>query len=182
MTVHILKSGLAKCGAGMPINWPHGDRWVSFQDPALTDVGVATCPTCRAVHGLDLFTPALLAGALRGAITTSPLMFDSEATVQITLSTAMLLMLGDRLGNLKREHRLTPKDRLDFLLDGIGIEVKVKGGLSELTRQLFRYAEHPDVKGILVASTRSQHAALPELIREKPVAFLNLGDYAAAGW
>ena len=34
MTVHILKYGLALCGAGMPNTWPDSDRWVGFLDTA----------------------------------------------------------------------------------------------------------------------------------------------------
>lgn len=41
----------------------------------------------------------------------------------------------------QREVRLTPRDRIDFLVDGIGIEVKLAGSISALTRQLHRYAQ-----------------------------------------
>lgn len=36
MTVHILRWGLALCGAGMPLDWPQGDRWVPFRTAGRT--------------------------------------------------------------------------------------------------------------------------------------------------
>lgn len=52
-------------------------------------------------------------------------------------------------------------DRLDFLADGIAIEVKVDGANAAVARQLERYAEHPEVGALVLATTRRQHAAVP---------------------
>lgn len=75
----------------------------------------------------------------------------------------------------EREYRLTKKDRLDFwvprsivaigLLNGrvergIALEVKANGGLSDVVRQLHRYAAHESVLGLLLVTTRSQHRRL----------------------
>jgi len=40
--IHILKEGLALCGAGAPLDWPAGDRWVAFNE----DLSKATCRGC----------------------------------------------------------------------------------------------------------------------------------------
>lgn len=38
--IHILHTGLALCGAGMPLDWPGSDRWVRIQEDG------ATCAPC----------------------------------------------------------------------------------------------------------------------------------------
>lgn len=48
--IHILKRGLAFCGAGRPSDWPAGDRWVAFDDAAVREL--ATCPEC--LRGLPI--------------------------------------------------------------------------------------------------------------------------------
>lgn len=78
----------------------------------------------------------------------------------------------------KREVPLTGRDRIDFLTaDGVGIEVKVKGGLQELTRQIHRYAQSERVTAIVVVSTKLQHARLPAELNGKPVASVHVGGF-----
>ena len=69
-----------------------------------------------------------------------------------------------------REHPLG-NDRIDFYLpaDKLGIEAKVGGSLSALTRQLHRYAASDELNNILVVSTRSYHRDLPQEIRGKGI-------------
>jgi hypothetical protein len=52
MTVHVLKAGLAVCGAGAPIYWPKDDTWVSVLDPEREQH--ATCVECRVKLGMRL--------------------------------------------------------------------------------------------------------------------------------
>jgi len=54
-----------------------------------------------------------------------------------------------------REYAVDRKNRFDFWFqdEGLVIEVKVKGSLSQALRQIDRYAALPQVKGILLAST-----------------------------
>lgn len=73
----------------------------------------------------------------------------------------------------EREFALNGRDRPDFMVGRapvIAIEVKIKGSLAELMRQVARYAEAPDVSGILVLTTRSAHGGLPPTLGGKPVA------------
>lgn len=76
----------------------------------------------------------------------------------------------------EREVRLNARDRLDFLVGVVAVEVKVQGSRSDLLRQLHRYTESTRVWSIVVASTRAIHR-LPELcINEKPVRVVYLGS------
>lgn len=69
-----------------------------------------------------------------------------------------------------REVPVGPRDRIDFLTaEGIGLEVKVDGSLSEVTRQLHRYAQSVDVMGLLLVTSRSRHDHMPPSFNGKPV-------------
>ncbi len=78
----------------------------------------------------------------------------------------------------KREFYLTPKDRIDFMLrGGIGIEVKTGGSLSQLTRQLYRYAEARSVKVIIVIIALRRLSNLPSEINGKRIVRIPLWEY-----
>lgn len=53
----------------------------------------------------------------------------------------------------ERERILDARNRADFWLDGLVIEVKVDGALSEALRQVGRYINLPNVKGVILAGT-----------------------------
>jgi hypothetical protein len=65
--------------------------------------------------------------------------------------------------------RLSPLERPDFLVDGVAVELKVKGGAAELERQVARYLGHDQVGGVLVITNRARHRGLPGQINGKPV-------------
>ena len=50
--------------------------------------------------------------------------------------------------------------RIDFVVDGVGIEVKIKGSKAQVRRQLDRYAKGGDVDALLLVTTRSMHTQL----------------------
>lgn len=77
--------------------------------------------------------------------------FSSEDELQ----QGVHMILGEEWA---REHVLSKEDRIDFWhkMHRLGIEVKVDGGLSDLTRQVFRYTEHEDVLGVLVVTSLSR--------------------------
>ncbi len=72
------------------------------------------------------------------------------------------------------EVRLDRKNRLDFLVDGVCIEVKVDGSLADLTRQLYRYAAFAEIRAFVVVTTRSSHLRLPCDVLGKPVKVVHL--------
>jgi len=69
---------------------------------------------------------------------------------------------------LKREVILSSRDRIDFVVDHIGIEIKVDGSTSSVIRQVHRYAQYDELDAILVVTTRSKHS-LPSTISGKPI-------------
>lgn len=88
-----------------------------------------------------------------------------EDTMQLGIGEAL------RQGGIafEREHRLSRRDRPDFFVDGVAIEVKRKGTLNELLRQLSRYAEHDQVRELLVVTARVQSTSLPTQLHGKPL-------------
>lgn len=76
----------------------------------------------------------------------------------------------------EREVRLTPRERIDFLSGGVGIECKIGGSPGNLARQVRRYCEHEDVDQVLVVTNQPSHASLPDHIEGKPVVVLNISE------
>jgi len=74
---------------------------------------------------------------------------------------------------VRREVRLG-SDRLDFMIGSIGIEVKVDGSLSALTRQVHRYLARDEVHALLIVTTRSTHMNMPAEMNGKPLRVLHL--------
>jgi hypothetical protein len=85
---------------------------------------------------------------------------------------AEALRVGDY--EFEREARLSKTDRLDFLVGGVAIEVKRNGSLSQLLRQLARYAQHEKVRELLVVTARPQVSDLPNELCGKPLECLVL--------
>jgi hypothetical protein len=70
----------------------------------------------------------------------------------------------------KREVHLNARDRIDFLVGEVGLEVKVEGNLAAVTRQLHRYAECPKISALILVTTRMRHGGgLPDSLNRKPL-------------
>lgn len=69
------------------------------------------------------------------------------------------------------EYHLSDEDIVDFYFPTkkIGVEAKIDHSLSDLTRQLFRYAQHESILGILVVTSKARLANLPEEMNHKPI-------------
>lgn len=75
----------------------------------------------------------------------------------------------------QREVRLSATDRLDVMVHGVAIEVKVAGATDRVLSQLQRYASHDQVTDLVLVTTRARHCALPALVGGKPLAIVHLG-------
>jgi hypothetical protein len=89
---------------------------------------------------------------------------------EVRLHESLSQVLSDAGFDHVREHRLDEKNRADFWLPqgedgGIVIEVKVDGSLAEAYRQVARYIDLPQVRGVLLASTVRWAA---EVIQDRP--------------
>jgi hypothetical protein len=90
---------------------------------------------------------------------------SSEAELQDAL---LELFTGNGLA-VQREHSLGGGNRIDFLVAShVGVEVKVQSGHAEVTRQIQRYAAHPDIDVMVLVTTRVQHTGIDLTTIGKP--------------
>jgi len=73
----------------------------------------------------------------------------------------------------KREFILDQKNRPDFFIDGIAIEIKIKGNAKKIYKQCERYCQFNNVKSLLLITNRSM--GFPEQINGKDCYIMNLG-------
>lgn len=67
---------------------------------------------------------------------------------------------------VKREVNLAPYGIVDFMLDGVAFEVKIKGQKKAIYRQCRDYTQHPDVKALVLVTARAM--GLPHEMNGKP--------------
>ena len=65
--------------------------------------------------------------------------------------------------------------RIDFRIGNIGVECKVKGSLSALTRQVSAYTDEPGISEFLVVTTRFALRRLPASMAGKAIRVLWVG-------
>lgn len=111
---------------------------------------------------------------MQGRFTLAP---ESETQAEIETFLAARLPMGC---GLAREHRLSPTERPDFLIDGrIAVEVKVRGAQrTAIFRQLGRYALYRAVEEIVLVTNVSvgeQPAPRWRLLDGKPFYYVPLG-------
>ena len=74
----------------------------------------------------------------------------------------------------RREATLGAAGTIDFLVGDVGVEVKIKGALAQVTRQLHRYAEEPTVRELLLVTGSARLDRLPSSLCGKPLGVLHL--------
>lgn len=65
------------------------------------------------------------------------------------------------------EARLSSRDRIDFLVGRVGIEVKHAGSYQQVASQLLRYAESDSVDAVLLVTDRAAHRKLSGMENEQ---------------
>ena len=99
---------------------------------------------------------------------------QSEKLLQAEIAVALLEGLPDDGWRLMREERLDKDNIIDFLIDDIGIEVKIKGGKREIFRQCTRYCEFERVKTLILVTNISM--GFPPTINGKDCYLFKLGQ------
>lgn len=96
-------------------------------------------------------------------------------TPELALQNAIARTLRAHGLTFEREVRLSDGDQIDFLVgDDLGLEVKIDGSLSEVTRQIHRYAQSKRIAELLLVTTRSRHRPMPPAFSCKPIHVLHL--------
>lgn len=78
----------------------------------------------------------------------------------------------------RKEVALGSAGRIDFLVDGIGIEIKVQESVSKVAKQLHDYAGRTEVTELLLVTTKASHRRLPSTLRGKRLTVLCLWEAA----
>lgn len=119
--------------------------------------------TSKEHRGAAVATVDELVAALRSGGRTAAL--AHEAGLQDAIDAVLRASVPTNV-TVHREHDLgRGTGRVDFFLtgamslDGVGIEVKVDHAAMALLRQLARYAEHPRVRCLVLATTRRRLAS-----------------------
>ncbi|MGZ3416739.1 MAG: hypothetical protein ACXWUG_14755 [Polyangiales bacterium] len=94
-------------------------------------------------------------------------------TTERELQAGIALVLQNQGVAFTREAVLD-EGTIDFLVGSIGVEVKIKGSLPDVTRQVHRYLQSPRVESLLLVTTRAGLARLPAIISGKTVRAFHL--------
>lgn len=105
-------------------------------------------------------------GALMRALRNHQFNFNDEAELQrgiaLALETEGIAFLP--------EHWLSSRDRIDFLVGVLGVEVKIKGVPNAVIRQVHRYAQIVAIEAVVVITgSMKVAAALPDEMNGKPI-------------
>lgn len=96
--------------------------------------------------------------------------FVTEKDLQDGIAAAL-----DEAGILySREKSLGKPDRPDFIVGTVAIEVKIKGSLADLLRQVSRYASHDEISAVLAVGTPHWLTRVPPTLVGKQVQSLRL--------
>jgi hypothetical protein len=108
-------------------------------------------------------------GTIERALRSHRFLFTTERELQAGIA----LVLEKQGVSFTREAALDD-GTIDFLVGSVGVEVKIKGTLQDVTRQVHRYLQCARVESLLLVTTRAALARLPATISGKSVRALHL--------
>jgi hypothetical protein len=120
-------------------------------------------------------TPHALAGKIVRIIEGNRISVNCEAVAQDSIH----LALRKAVAGIRREVRLSGRDRVDLMAGAVAIEVKVKKRQSraQILKQLERYAEHDEVQAVVLATADAWPGTIAD-VKGKPLFVASL----TKGW
>lgn len=100
-----------------------------------------------------------------------------QGTREKELQAALETLLRANFSAVAREVKLAPGAIVDFLVEGVALEVKIDGSPMEVTRQLHRYAQSELVQALILVTTRAKHRTGPSELNGKPVLVVWLSPF-----
>lgn len=116
--------------------------------------GMLAMPTPKPAQGRARVSAVGLIEVLGG----HRFLWSSEAELQRGLADAIVAAGVD----VEREVRLNARDRVDLLVDRLGVEVKVAGAWRDVERQLRRYLESPLLDELVLVTAKALHRRIPQ--------------------
>lgn len=95
--------------------------------------------------------------------------FATEAELQSAVETILI----ENKFEFIREFNLTEKDRIDFLIGSVGLEIKIGFSYADVIRQLHRYAQSERIEALILLTSRLQHS-MPLEINGKTLCTINI--------
>lgn len=90
-----------------------------------------------------------------------------SSRIDVSTETAAHRMLAEALEAegliLEREVKLTAAERIDLMVEGVGVEVKVKGNRRTVFGQLERYAACDQVTALVLATATAWPAGIDQI-------------------
>ncbi len=81
------------------------------------------------------------------------------------LQESIFKIMQNNFKNIHKEYSLEPYGIVDFFIEGVAIEVKIKGQKAKIYRQCRDYCKHQEVSHLLLVSTNP--LSLPEVVEGK---------------
>jgi hypothetical protein len=88
---------------------------------------------------------------------------------ETSLQEGMAIALTRHAIDFEREVRLDAKNRPDFMIGSVAVEVKIKGSFAEFLRQAHRYLALEQITALIVVGTPKWMPAVPTTMLGKPV-------------
>jgi hypothetical protein len=88
---------------------------------------------------------------------------------ETSLQEGMAVALTNKGIPFEREVRLDARNRPDFMLGSVAVEVKIKGTFAEFLRQANRYLALDQISALIVVGTPKWVPAVPATLLGKPI-------------